>query len=269
MATIFMVALISVAVAAAWQRGSAHEVSSRCPHQKLAGSHALKELCTSLLAANAAAGVSPTASLFVDVGAAYASESLLAHAFGHPVLALECRKEEYDTLLRTRPPRGFAGLSNITLRHSCASDTVGLAMLYRAGDSSSVVKSAVVGGARGEKALKERHKTERVRLETLDNITSVEALRHLGVDRVGFIKIDTQGAEEAILRGASATVVRDRPSILYEDTFTPYGPRRGGGLAAHATGTHFRCNCPSTSEHDQEPRDGKSTWGNCFCLPST
>ena len=253
MATIFMVALISVAVAAAWQRGSAHEVSSRCPHQKLAGSHALKELCTSLLAANAAAGVSPTASLFVDVGAAYASESLLAHAFGHPVLALECRKEEYDTLLRTRPPRGFAGLSNITLRHSCASDTVGLAMLYRAGDSSSLVKSAVVGGAQGEKALKERHKTERVRLETLENITSVEALRHLS----------------QILRGISATVVRDRPSILYEDTFTPYGPRRGGGLAAHATGTHFRCNCPSTSEHDQEPRDGKSTWGNCFCLPST
>eukprot|EP00964_Phaeocystis_antarctica_P128097 scaffold91817_cov75-Phaeocystis_antarctica.AAC.6 len=158
-ATIFMVALISVAVAAAWQRGSAHEVLSRCPHQKLAGSHALKELCTSLLAANAAAGVSPTASLFVDVGAAYASESLLAHAFGYPVLALECRKEEYDTLLRTRLRRleQHYAAPLVCLGHSWPGDAVSCWRLIQPGEVGSCRWSPRRKGA--QRAAQDRART--------------------------------------------------------------------------------------------------------------
>lgn len=37
-----------------------------------------------------------------------------------------------------------------------------------------------------------------------------------GLDGVGFIKIDVEGHEEAVLRGAARTIARDRPTLLVE-----------------------------------------------------
>ena len=46
----------------------------------------------------------------------------------------------------------------------------------------------------------------------------VEAKRldDLGIEDVGFIKIDVEGFEQAVLEGARATIARDRPSLLIE-----------------------------------------------------
>jgi hypothetical protein len=38
----------------------------------------------------------------------------------------------------------------------------------------------------------------------------------LGLDDIDFIKIDTEGYEEAVLQGAEHTVLRDRPTIIVE-----------------------------------------------------
>jgi FkbM family methyltransferase len=38
----------------------------------------------------------------------------------------------------------------------------------------------------------------------------------LGLSRIGFIKIDVEGSEDAVLAGAAATIARDRPNLLIE-----------------------------------------------------
>lgn len=51
----------------------------------------------------------------------------------------------------------------------------------------------------------------------------VRRLDELGLERVGFMKIDVEGHEMAVLAGAAATIDRDRPVLLVEaeDEFRP------------------------------------------------
>ena len=59
---------------------------------------------------------------------------------------------------------------------------------------------------------------------TIDGIASMtvplrildEELMELNVPQVGYLKIDAEGAEEAILRGAQKTLLRDRPFVVCE-----------------------------------------------------
>ncbi|MER5730132.1 FkbM family methyltransferase [Streptomyces sp. NPDC002138] len=48
-------------------------------------------------------------------------------------------------------------------------------------------------------------------------VRTVDGLcRHMGLDRVDFIKADVEGAEEAVLSGARHTLERHRPALLLE-----------------------------------------------------
>lgn len=46
------------------------------------------------------------------------------------------------------------------------------------------------------------------------------------IKRVQFIKIDVQGVEELVMRGASKTIVRDRPIVVFE--YSPYQIKESG-----------------------------------------
>lgn len=63
----------------------------------------------------------------------------------------------------------------------------------------------------------------RVQVTTLD----AYAAEKLEGRRVGFIKIDVQGAEAQVIAGAAGVLARDRPTILME--FWPHGIRGMGG----------------------------------------
>ena len=63
----------------------------------------------------------------------------------------------------------------------------------------------------------------RVRVTTLD----AYAAEKLQGRRVGFIKIDVQGAEADVIAGAAGVLARDKPTILME--FWPHGIRGMGG----------------------------------------
>lgn len=62
------------------------------------------------------------------------------------------------------------------------------------------------GGMKGTDACRTTVRTER-----LDDVVPVER-------RVGFLKVDTEGAEAEVLRGATRILERDRPLILFECT---------------------------------------------------
>jgi FkbM family methyltransferase len=52
---------------------------------------------------------------------------------------------------------------------------------------------------------------EEIVTETLDR-----ALERAGIERVDVIKMDVQGAEELVIRGASRTITLDRPIVIFE-----------------------------------------------------
>ena len=156
--------------------------------------------------------------LFVDVGAARAYQTQVGRAYGHPVLAFECRSDEVARL-----QTAFARDGNITLRPVCLGEQPAQAVLHRAEDSSSLHVEMVSHGLESKKARRETMRTETVNISTLDLELSEARLHALGVTRVGYIKIDTQGHEAAVLSGAVATLHRDRPFLFYENMF----PLRG------------------------------------------
>lgn len=55
-------------------------------------------------------------------------------------------------------------------------------------------------------------------VETVE--VAVRSLDELGFSDVGFLKIDVQGHELAVLRGAERTLLRDRPTLLVESSST-------------------------------------------------
>jgi FkbM family methyltransferase len=165
------------------------------------------------------AGVAHDA-LIVEVGSAFGMGIFTARHFGHPILGFECRADEYDNLRKQ-----FAADQHVKLVRACVSDKPGVAKLYRAADSSSLLKSSTTGNAAAvSKASHENSTTEEVRMVTLDDMLSaVEVLNQ----PVGMIAIDVQGAEGLVLRGAKAVIQRHRPFILYEDTELKSSDREG------------------------------------------
>lgn len=143
--------------------------------------------------------------VFIDVGANLGLYSLVASRLVGPsgrVLAIEPFKPTFARLERNV---GLNGAINVTAVHAGISDqneTVTLTMheddsrisLHRAG-------TAADNCADGES----------VEAYTLDRVLSDH-----GFERVDFIKVDVEGAEELVLRGAGKTLDRWHPTILFE-----------------------------------------------------
>jgi FkbM family methyltransferase len=188
-----------------------------------------------------AAGVSHDA-LIVEVGSAFGSGIFVARHFGHPILGFECRAEEHERL-----GKQFEGDPQVKIVNACAGDQPGNGSLYRATDSSSMIKGQTERATKQRAAeISSRNSTqEDVRIVTLDDVLSTVDVLKQGV---GVLAIDVQGAEKMVLRGAKQTTQRHLPHIMYEDIEIKRS-EQNGKLLAHVLAEmgpdapQYRCTC--------------------------
>jgi len=173
----------------------------------------LGEMCTLIQRARTL-GMAKGA-LIVEVGSAFGYGIWTARYYGHPILAFECRRDEFDRLRKQ-----FENDPQVKVVHACVSSKAGTTVLHRALDSSSMLSKNVGKGPAevtkvAEEAKSSNATVEKVRTVTLDDMLGV--LDVTGAS-VGAIAIDVQGVEDLVLHGAKKTIRRHRPHIMYEAT---------------------------------------------------
>ena len=141
-------------------------------------------------------------SVFIDVGANLGIYTLVASKLvgeAGRVIAFEPSAQSFPLLLQN--------IELNTLRNVCAfpvalADRIGKARLYHPGvpECNSLARDP----SWGEEA-------EEVTIETLDNM-----VKRASVTRVDVIKIDVEGAEELVLRGAANVLASMRPAVIFE-----------------------------------------------------
>jgi len=157
--------------------------------------------------------------VFIDVGANFGVYTLIASKLvgeAGKVFALEPTAESFAILQQNIALNQF---SNVRGFQVALAQTRGKAWLYHGWDpvGNSLGMDSLGGG-----------KGEAVQIETLDNL-----FEENGVDRVDAIKIDVEGAEELVLRGAIRSLTTHTPIIIFEYNpgcaarlgLSPYGAR--------------------------------------------
>jgi FkbM family methyltransferase len=119
---------------------------------------------------------------------------------GGEVIAFE---PDPDVLHRAETNVALNQLSNVRLVNAAASDQAGELTLYRPDHSdtnrarASLLQYPYLTG-----------KTITVPVQTVDDVC--------GGDRVALIKIDVEGHEESVVRGAARVIDRDAPAVIFE-----------------------------------------------------
>eukprot|EP00756_Hemistasia_phaeocysticola_P018005 Hpha_TRINITY_DN15568_c1_g5::TRINITY_DN15568_c1_g5_i1::g.109185::m.109185 len=143
--------------------------------------------------------------IMLDVGANGGLETIAGLAAGRKVVAIECLSYAYAYLLKM-----FQANDNVTLLHACAGSRLEKRDLILAQDSSSLLTDAMAG--LHKKQRKNRYIAggadhESVLTVPLDSIID---------EPVAYIKIDVQGFESEVIKGAMKLILKYRPVILYE-----------------------------------------------------
>lgn len=148
--------------------------------------------------------------LFVDIGANLGYYSCLALQFGKPVVAFEPQQQNLQCLFQNLTANGWEDRAEVF--PLALSDHSGLLTLYGAsGPSASLIKNWASYSSRFKKT---------VPVSTLDNIL---AGRFSG-ERL-FIKMDVEGAEFQVLKGATATLqLLPKPIWLLEICLEEFHP---------------------------------------------
>jgi FkbM family methyltransferase len=139
---------------------------------------------------------------FVDVGACYGVYTLVAAKLVGPngrVFAFEPARRAYDLLQRNIQ---LDGLANVHPYRMALSDRIGIVSLYHHPDSS---RNSL--GTTEEST----DPPEEVQTSTLDAILESTPPVHIDV-----MKLDVEGAEELVLRGARETLSATLPAIIFE-----------------------------------------------------
>ena len=153
--------------------------------------------------------------LLIDVGAAWSGEAIVGHKMGFQVAAFEARESEYTNIVRAT--RRFPGVDVV---HAAVTDKAGPVELHMSADSSSLLDSAVHGGAERGKTKLEHNRVVTVQGVVLDEYVAM----HDG--RVAFLMLDVQGVEYNVLKGAINTLKEQKPVVMFE-----YDKRLGGWSA--------------------------------------
>jgi FkbM family methyltransferase len=106
-----------------------------------------------------------------------------------------------------RSTKSQSGLGRVQIRAEAASEAVGRAMFHV--DTVSRHKGTVLGSAQQDTVTKTRARSVMISTTTLDELRSESG-------RVDLIKIDVEGHEESVLRGAERTLREDQPILILE-----------------------------------------------------
>jgi FkbM family methyltransferase len=140
--------------------------------------------------------------VFVDVGSNIGSHTLnAARLVGSTgsVFAFEADPDTYNLLVKNIE---FNNLTNVTVKRTCVSDQVGTVSFYKHRDSA---KSSIVD--RGEKL------SLTLPAEMLDNLIPINT-------KIDILKVDVEGAELNVLRGARRIFLDQRPpSVVIIEVF--------------------------------------------------
>ena len=200
---------------------------------------------------------------FFDVGSYFGYYSLLISHLSRgraTVHAFEPFSSNYELLLEHRRMNGF---DNIHAHRLAVSDRGGEVEFQLPRPSACQGGGWVIEEAKQADA---PERTERVRVVTLDDFVAERS-----IDRLDFIKIDTEGAEINVLRGAANSIRRFRPGMFVEvnpEALARFGRqpqelweaiRQMGYLPHRATRTGLRRFDDFASV---------STYCNVFCFPT-
>src|SRR5467141_3719936 len=157
--------------------------------------------------------------VFVDVGANFGVYTLVASRLVGATgkfIALEPTAQSFAVLRENIALNHFA---NVRAFQVALTQSSGKAWLYHGWDP--------VGNSLGKDPLSS-DEGEEVQTESLDNL-----LEENGIGRVDVIKVDVEGAEELVLRGAAKTLTTSSPLVIFEFNpgcaanlkLSPYGAR--------------------------------------------
>lgn len=140
--------------------------------------------------------------IFFDVGANIGIYTLVASRIvGETgrVVAFEPSIQSFPGLQRNV---ALNGLTNVIVFRTALGEKTGGARLFHAPDpvANSVHGDPAWGG-----------ESEEITVETLDRVTEQASIKHVDV-----IKIDAEGAEELVLRGARKVLAEMRPVVIFE-----------------------------------------------------
>jgi len=140
--------------------------------------------------------------VFIDVGSYHGWFALAASAVvgkSALVLAFEPNSHAYSILVRNV---ALNGSQNVRAFNLALSSTNGKVWLYKGPDDESSSALTFVPGGIGR---------EQVDARRLDDI-----LAELGIDSVALMKLDVEGSEAAVLRGAMSMLSQSRPILVFE-----------------------------------------------------
>jgi FkbM family methyltransferase len=116
-------------------------------------------------------------------------------------IAIEASNDNYSRIARTLRANA---ISNVSLEHIAASDQKALV-------SFDVNPNSLMGKIAADQTHGKQASTESVQAYDLDTFMSEK-----GISSVGFMKIDVEGAELKVLRGARHVLQQSRPLLLIE-----------------------------------------------------
>ena len=135
-----------------------------------------------------------------DVGANIGMTALLFSDLAKHVYAFEPGRSTYELLVANVTPAENVEAINVGMGAEPANQTLTFSKNNRSG---GFVSSTM-------KFQNEAHSTENIRIETLDGFFFDRA------DRPDFIKLDVEGFEPAVLRGARTLLMNKRPTVVLE-----------------------------------------------------
>ena len=155
----------------------------------------------------------------LDIGVNMGNFAFYMAKFSRAVVGFEPNTDLWPHL------RNFLG-DRVRLEDAALSDRSGSAE-FRYVEDNTGVATVEIRNALTMIDRPERIRTRAVTLRTLDSFA---------LNEIAFIKIDVEGHEEAVLRGAEATLAANRPTVLVEseDRHNPGGPRTARRLVRGA-----------------------------------
>lgn len=143
--------------------------------------------------------IGPCRGVAIDVGANYGMYSL-------PLSKLYAEVVAFEPNIKVAEPLAWAQLSNVRIVNEGLSASEGEAVLH-----IPVSKGVLLVGWA---SLDDKNCSEATSLQSLPIV--IRALDHHHITDVGFMKIDVEGHEVQVLRGAEQTIRRDLPHLLIE-----------------------------------------------------